>query len=48
MEGLDASRVLVGVPLMTEGEQQDNNVGKWVEGNKMAFHRVSDTKVHHK
>jgi hypothetical protein len=44
----DAFRVLVGVPPMNEGEQQDMTIGKWGEGNKMDLHRVVDTKVHHK
>jgi hypothetical protein len=48
IEGPDASGVLVGVPPMIEVEQQKMVIGKWGEGNKMALHKVADTKVHHK
>jgi hypothetical protein len=47
IEESGASRVLVGVPPTTEGEQNDMNVGDWEEGNKASLHMVEDTEFHH-
>jgi len=40
--------IFVLTPPTTEGEQQYKIVGRSVEGNNMALHRVEDSEVHHK
>jgi len=47
IERLDTEWVPVGMPPMTEGEQQDMTVGKGEEGNKMDLHISVDIGVYH-
>jgi hypothetical protein len=48
IERPNSSRVPVGVPPMTEGEQQDMIVGEWGEGNETSPHMVEDIDLYHR